>query len=134
MKIYVRESLIWNIHWIFRCCFSKQKISAKGDEFFSLLVFKDISAKHSGRYTCYASNSAATVNYTSELLVKGENKKRKINRFFIINKRISTWTFVSIHSSTTLDSRAIRYSINVRQRNYNKLSSWRISRTRNNLV
>lgn len=49
----------------------ESKISVKSDEFFSMLVFKDISAKHSGRYTCYASNSAATVNYTSELLVKG---------------------------------------------------------------
>lgn len=37
-----------------------------------MLVFKDISSKHSGKYTCYASNSAATVNHTSELLVKGK--------------------------------------------------------------
>lgn len=48
------------------------QITAKGDEFFSMLVFKDISSKHSGKYTCYASNSAATVNHTSELLVKGK--------------------------------------------------------------
>lgn len=38
-----------------------------------MLVFKDISSKHSGKYTCYASNSAATVNHTSELLVKGKH-------------------------------------------------------------
>lgn len=48
------------------------QITAKGDEFFSMLIFKDISARHSGKYTCYASNSAATVNHTSELLVKGK--------------------------------------------------------------
>jgi Immunoglobulin I-set domain len=43
----------------------------KKDEFFSLLVFKDITARHSGKYTCYATNSAAKVNYTAELFVKG---------------------------------------------------------------
>jgi hypothetical protein len=43
----------------------------KKDEFFSLLVFKDITARHSGKYTCYATNSAAKVNNTAELFVKG---------------------------------------------------------------
>lgn len=43
----------------------------KKDEFFSLLVFKEITARHSGKYTCYATNSAAKVNYTAELFVKG---------------------------------------------------------------
>lgn len=47
------------------------QITEKKDEFFSLLVFKDITARHSGRYTCFASNSAAKVNYTAELLVRG---------------------------------------------------------------
>jgi Down syndrome cell adhesion molecule len=46
----------------------------KKDEFFSLLVFKDITARHSGKYTCYATNSAAKVNYTAELFVKGESR------------------------------------------------------------
>lgn len=36
-------------------------------------MFKDISAKHSGKYTCYASNAAAKVNYTAELQVRGKN-------------------------------------------------------------
>lgn len=48
------------------------QIIVKGDEFFSMLVLKDISARHSGKYTCYAANSGATVNHTSELLVKGK--------------------------------------------------------------
>lgn len=45
----------------------------KKDEFFSLLVFKEITSRHSGKYTCYASNSAAKVNYTAELFVKGKS-------------------------------------------------------------
>lgn len=48
------------------------KITEKKEEFYSLLVFKDISARHSGKYTCYASNAAAKVNYTAELQVRGE--------------------------------------------------------------
>lgn len=48
-------------------------IQEKKDEFFSMLVFKDITAHHSGKYTCFASNSAAKVNFTAELLVKGRS-------------------------------------------------------------
>ena len=40
------------------------------DEFFTLLIFKDITARHSGKYTCFPTNSAAKVNYTAELLVR----------------------------------------------------------------
>lgn len=47
------------------------QIIEKKDEFFSQLVFKDITSRHSGKYTCFAGNSAAKVNYTTELLVKG---------------------------------------------------------------
>ncbi|XP_017969064.1 Down syndrome cell adhesion molecule-like protein Dscam2 isoform X1 [Drosophila navojoa] len=46
------------------------QITEKKEEFYSLLVFKDISARHSGKYTCYASNAAAKVNYTAELQVR----------------------------------------------------------------
>uniref|UniRef100_A0A6P4DVD5 Down syndrome cell adhesion molecule-like protein Dscam2 n=1 Tax=Drosophila rhopaloa TaxID=1041015 RepID=A0A6P4DVD5_DRORH len=49
---------------------SSLQITEKKEEFYSLLVFKDISAKHSGKYTCYASNAAAKVNYTAELQVR----------------------------------------------------------------
>lgn len=48
------------------------QVLEKKDEFFSLLVFKDITAHHSGKYTCVASNSAAKVNYSAELFVKGK--------------------------------------------------------------
>lgn len=47
------------------------QVLEKKEEFFSLLVFKDITARHSGKYTCFAANSAAKVNYTAELFVKG---------------------------------------------------------------
>lgn len=43
----------------------------RGADFFSNLVFKEVSARHSGLYTCVASNTAAKVNYTAELVVKG---------------------------------------------------------------
>ncbi|KAH8329742.1 hypothetical protein KR074_004183 [Drosophila pseudoananassae] len=49
---------------------SSLQITEKKEEFYSLLVFKDISAKHSGKYTCYASNAAAKVNFTAELQVR----------------------------------------------------------------
>ncbi|XP_059217414.1 cell adhesion molecule Dscam2 [Stomoxys calcitrans] len=49
---------------------SSLQITEKKEEFYSLLVFKDISAKHSGKYTCYATNAAAKVNYTAELQVR----------------------------------------------------------------
>ncbi|XP_058830387.1 cell adhesion molecule Dscam2 isoform X2 [Topomyia yanbarensis] len=42
----------------------------KKEEFFTLLILKDISAQHSGTYTCFALNAAAQVNYTAELLVQ----------------------------------------------------------------
>ncbi|XP_035786671.1 Down syndrome cell adhesion molecule-like protein Dscam2 isoform X3 [Anopheles albimanus] len=45
-------------------------ISEKKEEFFSLLVLKDITARHSGRYTCFATNTAAQTSYTAELLVQ----------------------------------------------------------------
>ncbi|KAM8702920.1 hypothetical protein ACLKA7_005290 [Drosophila subpalustris] len=49
---------------------SSLQINEKREEFYSLLVFKDISARHSGKYTCYASNAAAKVNYTAVLQVR----------------------------------------------------------------
>lgn len=43
----------------------------KGGAFFTFLVFNQVTSRHSGSYTCVASNSAASVNYTAQLLVKG---------------------------------------------------------------
>ncbi|XP_063232283.1 cell adhesion molecule Dscam2-like [Bacillus rossius redtenbacheri] len=39
-------------------------------EFSSSLTFRDLAARHSGRYTCVAANAAATANYTAKLVVK----------------------------------------------------------------
>ncbi|XP_053986908.1 cell adhesion molecule Dscam2 isoform X2 [Hylaeus volcanicus] len=49
---------------------SSLRIEDRVAEFFSLLVFKELSSRHSGKYTCVATNSAAKVNHTAELLVK----------------------------------------------------------------
>lgn len=46
------------------------QVTEKKEEFFTLLILKEISAKHSGKYTCFALNAAAQVNYTAELLVQ----------------------------------------------------------------
>ncbi|KAG7310295.1 hypothetical protein JYU34_003050 [Plutella xylostella] len=49
---------------------SELQVEERGADFFSNLVFKEVTAQHSGSYTCVASNSAAKVNYTAELVVK----------------------------------------------------------------
>lgn len=38
----------------------------------SLLVFKKTSSRHSGNYTCFASNAGDTVNRTTRLVVNGK--------------------------------------------------------------
>ncbi|XP_047019156.1 Down syndrome cell adhesion molecule-like protein Dscam2 [Helicoverpa zea] len=48
------------------------QIEEKSLNEFSLLMFSDLTARHSGEYTCRVSNHAATVNYTAQLSVKGE--------------------------------------------------------------
>lgn len=48
------------------------QVTEKKEDFFSILVFKDLTDRHSGRYTCFATNSAAKVNYTAELNVRGK--------------------------------------------------------------
>ncbi|KAJ8871662.1 hypothetical protein PR048_027989 [Dryococelus australis] len=40
-------------------------------EFGSTLMFSNLAARHSGHYTCIASNAAATANYTAQLVVRG---------------------------------------------------------------
>uniref|UniRef100_T1IMC1 Ig-like domain-containing protein n=1 Tax=Strigamia maritima TaxID=126957 RepID=T1IMC1_STRMM len=51
------------------------------DEFSSSITFRSVSALHNGNYTCVASNSAATVRHTAELLAHvTENRKNKCNR------------------------------------------------------
>ncbi|XP_071054820.1 cell adhesion molecule Dscam2 [Onthophagus taurus] len=46
------------------------EVAERAAEFYSMLIFKEVSSKHSGAYTCVASNSAARANYTANLMVK----------------------------------------------------------------
>jgi hypothetical protein len=52
------------------------QIEEKSLNEFSLLMFSDLTARHSGDYTCRVSNHAAAVNYTATLSVKGERSLR----------------------------------------------------------
>ncbi|XP_033228370.1 Down syndrome cell adhesion molecule-like protein Dscam2 [Belonocnema kinseyi] len=49
---------------------SSLRIEEREEDFFHFLIFKNISSRHSGNYTCIAMNSAAKVNQTAELLVR----------------------------------------------------------------
>lgn len=42
------------------------------DEFSSILTITTITPSHNGKYTCVASNPAATVSHTAELSVNGK--------------------------------------------------------------
>ncbi|CAH0562134.1 unnamed protein product [Brassicogethes aeneus] len=46
------------------------QVEERAAEFYSMLIFKEVSSRHSGAYTCMASNSAARANYTAHLIVK----------------------------------------------------------------
>lgn len=41
------------------------------DEYSSILTFSGLSLKHTGNYTCQASNAAATKSYSVEVIVNG---------------------------------------------------------------
>ncbi|XP_063231783.1 cell adhesion molecule Dscam2-like [Bacillus rossius redtenbacheri] len=45
-------------------------IQEKHEEFGSTLAFRNMAAKHSGHYTCIASNAAASTNYTAKLTIR----------------------------------------------------------------
>ncbi|XP_053618370.1 cell adhesion molecule Dscam2-like isoform X1 [Plodia interpunctella] len=49
---------------------SSLQVQEKSLDEFSFLIFSHVSSKHSGEYTCVASNSAAEVNHTARLAVK----------------------------------------------------------------
>jgi len=43
------------------------------DQFSLALIIENLAVHHNGNYSCVAANEAATVNYTTELLVNGES-------------------------------------------------------------
>ncbi|XP_063224750.1 cell adhesion molecule Dscam2-like [Bacillus rossius redtenbacheri] len=45
-------------------------VQAQQHEFVSNLLFRNLAARHSGHYTCIASNPAATANHTAKLVVR----------------------------------------------------------------
>ncbi|XP_038220869.1 Down syndrome cell adhesion molecule-like protein Dscam2 [Zerene cesonia] len=49
---------------------SDLQVQEKSLDEFSFLIFSHVTSKHSGEYTCVASNSAAEVNHTARLAVK----------------------------------------------------------------
>ncbi|RVE43549.1 hypothetical protein evm_011807 [Chilo suppressalis] len=49
---------------------SNLQVQEKSLDEFSFLIFSHVTSKHSGEYTCVASNSAAEVNHTARLAVK----------------------------------------------------------------
>lgn len=61
---------VWTIHFTKSDFFQVQE---KSLEEFSFLIFSHVTSKHSGEYTCVASNSAAEVNHTARLAVKGKH-------------------------------------------------------------
>lgn len=59
----------------FNTCFVFHfQVQEKSLDEFSFLIFSHVTSKHSGDYTCVASNSAAEVNHTARLAVKGWTK------------------------------------------------------------
>ncbi|CAH2101989.1 unnamed protein product [Euphydryas editha] len=49
---------------------SNLQVQEKSLDEFSFLIFSHVTSKHSGEYTCVASNTAAEVNHTARLAVK----------------------------------------------------------------
>ncbi|CAK1602580.1 unnamed protein product [Parnassius mnemosyne] len=49
---------------------SNLQVQEKSLDEFSFLIFSHVTSKHSGEYTCVASNNAAEVNHTARLAVK----------------------------------------------------------------
>lgn len=52
----------------------------------SVLTIDSVSDKHAGNFTCQATNSAASANFTSQLIVNGvhtDRKKFSFNRFSV---------------------------------------------------
>lgn len=47
-------------------------------DFFSLLIIQDLTAAHTGEYTCKATNDYGSVSHSAHLMVKGISVSRTI--------------------------------------------------------
>lgn len=45
----------------------------------SVLNIDSVTGKHAGQYTCEASNEAASINYTSQLIINGTHREISVN-------------------------------------------------------
>jgi hypothetical protein len=105
------------------CLFPSQVEEKKGGAFFTFLVFNQVTSRHSGSYTCVASNSAASVNYTAQLLVKGQypnlvqrekcDTELTVNFRYVTNQRMhigkiySILYYITIHRQVSVASATI---------------------------
>lgn len=48
-----------------------QQVEQKSMDFFSLLIIQDLTAAHTGEYTCKATNNYGSVSHSAYLMVKG---------------------------------------------------------------
>lgn len=51
---------------------NSKQVDERGAEFYSMLIFKTLTAAHSGTYTCVVTNTAGKANTSAELAIKGE--------------------------------------------------------------
>lgn len=50
------------------------QVDERTAEFYSMLLFKSLTAGHSGIYTCVVSNTAGKANMSAELAIKGRRE------------------------------------------------------------
>lgn len=69
-----------------------------------MLIFKEVSSRHSGAYTCVANNDAAKANYTAHLMVKGKNcfKGHHNSSTVILNNVVAPQWTVEPHDVSSL--------------------------------
>lgn len=67
----------------------------------SVLNIDSVTGKHAGNYTCQASNLADSLNFTSELIVKGTPNIKLIKKFnFFLLKQASTYFYILFYSKS----------------------------------
>jgi len=65
------------------------RIQVQTHEAYSMLLISELAAHHAGRYTCVASNDAASANYSADLVVKGNHQ-----HYLFIYRALLIWKAV----------------------------------------